>query len=80
MKAKGDNPFEQTMKELETTVDRLESGSLSLEESLAAFERGVALVRDLTGRLDAVEKRVEVLMREGGGELRVRELSEDEVS
>ncbi len=75
-----DKAFEETLRELEATVDRLESGSLSLEESLAAFERGVGLVRELSGRLEAVERRVELLLRDTGDtEPHVRELSEDEM-
>jgi len=70
-------PFEDALRDLEGTVQRLESGDLSLEDSLAAFEQGVALVRVLNEKLAGVERRVEVLMRdrEGAeGELRTRPL------
>lgn len=66
--------FEDGLQDLERTVERLESGELSLEESLAAFERGVALVRRLNERLAEVEQRVEVLTRDGAGQLRSRPL------
>jgi len=70
--------FEEELRELESTVDTLESGSLSLEESLKAFERGIGLVRDLSGTLDAAERRIEVLLREDGtGALRAEEIDED---
>jgi exodeoxyribonuclease VII small subunit len=73
--------FEELLKELEAIVDRLESGTLSLENSLAAFEKGVGLVRELTAKLDDVERRVEVLTREDGESgLRVREIAEGEGS
>lgn len=73
--------FEEMLKELEAIVDRLESGTLSLENSLAAFEQGVGLVRELTAKLDDVERRVEVLTREEGESgLRVREIAEGEGS
>jgi len=69
------------LKDLEAIVDRLESGTLSLENSLAAFEQGVGLVRELTRKLDEVERRVEVLMKEDGESgLRVREIAEGEGS
>ena len=64
--------FEDALHDLEQTVQRLESGDLSLEDALAAFERGVALVRLLNERLAEVEQRVEVLMRDPDGTLRVR--------
>jgi exodeoxyribonuclease VII small subunit len=67
--------FEAALKQLEAIVDRLEAGSLSLEESLAAFEQGIGLVRRLAATLDNVERKVEVLLRENGGTgLRLREV------
>ena len=71
-------PFEDALHELEETVQRLESGELSLEEALAAFERGVALVRLLNGKLAEVEERVEVLMRDRDGRLRARPLDPEQ--
>jgi exodeoxyribonuclease VII small subunit len=65
--------FEAGMKELEAIVARLEQGNLPLEESLQAFETGVAVLRVLHTRLEEVEQRVEVLMRDADGVLRVRD-------
>lgn len=53
--------FEESLSELEALVDRLEQGDLSLEESLAAFERGVHLSRGCQRALDAAEQRVRLL-------------------
>ena len=73
-----DRPFEDTLAELETLVRRLEDGALPLEESLAAFERGMALVRLLGTRLDDVAQRVEVLLRTADGALATRPLADEE--
>ena len=73
-----DRPFEEAMTELETLVRRLEDGALPLEESLAAFERGMALVRVLGDRLDDVSQRVEVLLRTAAGTLVTRPLAGEE--
>ena len=73
-----DRPFDEAMTELETLVRRLEDGALPLEESLAAFERGMALVRVLGDRLDDVSQRVEVLLRTAGGALVTRPLATEE--
>jgi exodeoxyribonuclease VII small subunit len=62
--------FEDELKELETIVSQIDSGELSLEESISAFERGVMLVKALNGKLDEVERKVEVLTRSAVGELR----------
>ena len=70
--------FEDALAELEGLVKRLEQGELPLEDSLAAFERGIALVRQLTQRLAEVEQRVEVLLKSEAGKLTVRPLDEGE--
>ena len=49
--AEGNGKFEEALAELEGLVQRLEKGELPLEESLAAFERGMTLVRQLGERL-----------------------------
>jgi exodeoxyribonuclease VII small subunit len=70
--------FEDALAELEGLVARLEKGELPLEDSLAAFERGVGLVRLLTQRLADVEQRVEVLLKSEAGKVLRRPLTEEE--
>jgi len=67
--------FEEAMAQLEELVRKVETGDTPLEESLSAFERGVALVRSLHARLDAVQSRIEELSRSSEGGLRVAELA-----
>ncbi len=55
--------FDQVLARLRSVVERLESGSLSLEQSLAAFEEGVRLSRAGAQVLDAAERRVEMLLK-----------------
>ncbi|HLH78154.1 MAG TPA: exodeoxyribonuclease VII small subunit [Candidatus Binataceae bacterium] len=62
--------FEDGLADLEAIVARIDSGELPLEESIQAFERGVALVRALNQKLDEVEKKIEVLVRDNQGQLR----------
>lgn len=57
--------FETAMTELERLVQRMESGELSLENSLREFERGVQLTRICQGVLQAAEQRVKVLDKQG---------------
>ena len=73
-----ERPFEETLAELESLVRRLEDGALPLEESLAAFERGMTLVRALGARLDEVAQRVEVLLRAADGSLATRPLADED--
>jgi len=69
--------FEDALAELESVVKRLEEGDIPLEESLAAFERGVSLVRLLHGRLDTVQTRIEELTRGERGDLALEPLEDD---
>jgi exodeoxyribonuclease VII small subunit len=57
--------FEAALEQLEGVVERLERGELPLEEALTAFEEGVALVKRCAAQLDAAERRIDVLVREG---------------
>ena len=57
--------FEEALSELESLVERLEEGELSLEESIKTYERGVALGRSALKALDAAEQRVQVLDQDG---------------
>ena len=57
--------FEASLAELEALVTRMEEGSLSLEESLAAFERGIKLTRDCQTALRDAELRIKALTQEG---------------
>jgi exodeoxyribonuclease VII small subunit len=66
--------FEEELKDLEEIVGKIDSGELTLEDSIGAFERGVALVRSLNQKLDEIEKKVEVLSRNSHGELRTAPL------
>lgn len=68
--------FDEALAELEQIVSRLEQGDLPLESALETFERGVALVRQLTEALGAAEARIEVLTRDNAGTLQRRPLPE----
>ncbi len=67
-KKKKTPPFEKSLSRLEELVEKLESGELTLEESLEAFEEGVKISRECRKYLDQAEKRIEVLMGEIEGE------------
>ena len=64
-KKKSPIAFEEALKELETLVEKMEHGDLSLEESLQHFERGVALTRHCQQALQEAEQKVEILLEKG---------------
>ncbi len=55
------NSFEEALSELETLVENMEQGELSLEQSLKSFERGIALTRSCQQALKTAEQKVEIL-------------------
>lgn len=57
--------FEEALAELERIVEKLESGDLALEESLALFEKGQALARQCNEQLESATLRVEQLTEDG---------------
>ncbi len=59
--------FDVVTEKLRAVVEKLEAGSLSLEQSLAAFEEGVRLSRRGAEILDRAEQRVEILTRGADG-------------
>lgn len=54
--------FERSLAELEALVTRMEKGDLSLEDSLAQFERGIALSRHCQQALKAAEQKIDMLV------------------
>ena len=69
--------FEAALEELEQLVERMETGELSLEESLKAFERGVVLTRDCQKALKDAELRVQALTETDAG-LSLEDVDPDE--
>lgn len=67
MAAEANEGFDVVLDRLRVVVEKLEAGSLSLEQSLAAFEEGVRLSRRGAEILDQAEKRVEILTRGDDG-------------
>ncbi len=59
--------FENSLKELEKIVRRLEEGDSSLEESLKLFEDGIRLSRECQERLNQAERRIEILLKDENG-------------
>jgi exodeoxyribonuclease VII small subunit len=61
------NDFENSMGELESLVEAMESGELTLEESLEHFERGIKQVRSCQKALDEAEQKVKILLDDSEG-------------
>lgn len=71
--------FEEALAALESSVARLESGELKLEEALQVFEQGIAASRTCARWLEETRKRVQVLTADDAGQFRLSFLDDDEV-
>ena len=70
--------FEAALKKLESIVENLENGDLSLEEALKRYEEGVRMADICSKRLTEAEKRVEVLMKINPGKFKTVPFEEKE--
>ncbi len=70
--------FEEAMKRLEDIVQSLESGDLALEDSLGIFEEGMKLVGFCSKKLEEVEQKVTLLVKESNGQYTQQSLEMEE--
>ncbi len=66
MSNKKSYPFEASLEKLESLVEQMESGDLSLDESLKLFEEGIKLTRECQQALATAEQKVNQLMEQNG--------------
>ncbi len=64
----GEETYDALVVRLERVVTELESGQLTLEQSIEKFAEGVRLARDASRKLDEAERRVELLVRTADGD------------
>src|SRR5258708_23720478 len=69
--------FEHSLARLEEIVRKLESANLSLDEAMKLFEEGVQLSRDCQKHLQQAEGKVEIPLKNPGGELAAEPLNPD---
>lgn len=70
--------FEAALKKLETIVENLENGEMTLEAALKQYEEGVRMADICSKRLSEAEKKVEVLLKTSGGKFKTAAFEEDE--
>jgi len=68
--------FEEALKKLERTVSDLESGELSLDDSLKRYEEGVKLAQFCSKKLETARRKVEILVKTSGGKLEAKPFDE----
>lgn len=65
---KSSNQFEDSINKLESIVKKMESGDLTLEESIQQFEEGIALSQSCQKTLDEAEQKIKILMQKNGND------------
>lgn len=65
--AEGQQPMtiEETLKELEAIIEKMEDRSSSLEDTFAWYETGMKMVRECSEKIEHVEKKIRILSEEG---------------
>ena len=63
-KNKAEDSYEQIFIELESIVEKMDSGDISLEKSLELFEKGMGLIKDGKKKLDQAESKVKTLIKD----------------
>lgn len=61
-----DFTIEESIKELDLIVQRLESREISLEDSFGMYQKGMELLRQCSGKIDTVEKKMLKINEDGG--------------
>ncbi|MBU2530787.1 MAG: exodeoxyribonuclease VII small subunit [Elusimicrobia bacterium] len=68
--------FEKNLKRLENIVENLESEDTPIEKSLEFFEEGVKISKELSGKLDEVKRKIEILRKDASG-IKLEEYEEE---
>lgn len=68
--------FEDALKKLEDIVEKLESGNLALDDSMAKYEEGIRLAGICAKKLEAAKKKVEILVKTADGKFRLEPFDE----
>ena len=70
--------FEDSMNELETIVTQLETGDITLDDSLKLFEEGIKLAKTCQNKLEEAEMKVKILTKTSNGEMSLEDFGEIE--
>lgn len=67
--------FEESLKQLETIIGKLEKGDLPLEESVRLFEEGIRLSNACKANIETAEGKVQILLKQKDGSIKTEPLS-----
>ncbi len=70
--------FEEGLRRLEDIVSTLDEGQISLDDALGLFKEGLTLTRELSKRLDDIERKVEILVKKEDGSIEKKPFLQEE--
>ena len=73
-----ENTFEEALQKLELAVEKLDEGSLSLEEAMSTFEDGVRWSRECHQFLEQAEERVDIILKNENGKYETKPFETDD--
>ena len=73
-----ENTFEEALQKLELAVEKLDEGSLSLEEAMSTFEDGVRWSRECHQFLEKAEERIEIILKNENGKYETKPFKTDD--
>lgn len=65
METEKNTTIEEDLDALEKVIEKMESGKMTLEESLEEYEKGIALIRQSGAKIETAEKRLKILTEDG---------------
>lgn len=71
--------LEKSLEQLESLIDELENGDLPLDTAMRKFEEGIKLTRTCQAALKDAEQRVEILLKDSGGEETLQDFNVDDL-
>lgn len=74
-KSESKKSFEDALAELEEIAEKLEDGTLGLDDSIKEFEKGIKLARLCQEKLEEAERKIEILQKGEGGDVNSRKVS-----
>lgn len=70
--------FEKSIEELKKIIEKLESGNIPLDDSLALFEKGVKILNSANKKLGDMQKKVEILVKDSEGNIKQQKFDIDD--
>lgn len=70
--------FEETLKKLESIVEELEGGDISLDKAIAKYQEGMSLSKQCLDSLNKAEKKIKICLKDKEGKVKIKDFSQED--